>query len=37
LSPRSNKDRAFTRLVLDLRLAQTSAAIAWLERLGIDR
>jgi DNA-binding PadR family transcriptional regulator len=28
-------DRAFTRLVLDLRLAQTRAAVTWLERLAI--
>jgi hypothetical protein len=27
-----NDDRAFTRLVLDLRLAQTRAAVAWLDR-----
>ena len=28
-----DEERAFTRLVLDLRLAQTRAAVAWLERL----
>jgi DNA-binding PadR family transcriptional regulator len=31
--PDRTGDRAFTRLVLDLRLAQTSAAIAWLEQV----
>jgi DNA-binding PadR family transcriptional regulator len=33
LAGADDEDREFTRLVLDLRLAQTRAAVAWLERL----